>query len=149
MKSKQQKTHTISKLKQIIKDNNLVVKSQSYRLPGIEYAALVDEGIFEGERFEVQAVGGCYAIVSNFDGGTYLLEPYNETDKMKLSPKGGYTRVEIETPNGKKVVGSALCSPRDNYDHKFGFALALGRAIRKLDLKQRRTSNSYTLTTNV
>jgi len=50
-----------------------------------------------------------------------------------LSPKGGKTTVEITTPNKQHtVVAEAQCSMSDNFDHKLGNSIAVGRALQKL-----------------
>lgn len=44
------------------------------------------------------------------------------------SPKGGYTRVIIDSPNGDHFEGAAKCSNKDNYNKKLGVRIALGRS---------------------
>jgi len=41
--------------------------------------------------------------------------------------KGGSTHVIIDSPNGKRYEGLAICSKRDNYNKKLGVRIALGR----------------------
>lgn len=44
------------------------------------------------------------------------------------SPKGGHTRVIIDSPNGNHYEGTAICSKRDNYNKKLGVKIAIGRS---------------------
>lgn len=43
------------------------------------------------------------------------------------SPKGGFTKIVIDSPEGKHYEGEAWCSPKDNYNKKLGVRIALGR----------------------
>jgi hypothetical protein len=43
-------------------------------------------------------------------------------------PKGGYTKVVIDSPNGEHFVGDATCSSNDNYNKKLGLRIAIGRS---------------------
>lgn len=42
-------------------------------------------------------------------------------------PKGGFTRVVIDSPYGEHFEGEAKCSDKDNYNKKLGVRIALGR----------------------
>lgn len=42
---------------------------------------------------------------------------------------GGYTTVEITTPDNEILYGRADCSSFDNYNKRIGVAIALGRAL--------------------
>lgn len=44
------------------------------------------------------------------------------------SPKGGMTRVVIDSPDGKHFEGESFCSKKDNYNKKLGVKIALGRS---------------------
>lgn len=48
-----------------------------------------------------------------------------------LSGHGGETHVVITTPEGKNLIGVAKCSKKDNFNRKFGTALAIKRALEK------------------
>lgn len=43
------------------------------------------------------------------------------------SPKGGFTKVIIDSPEGNHYEGEAYCSKKDNYNKKLGVRIALGR----------------------
>lgn len=43
------------------------------------------------------------------------------------SPKGGFTKVIIDSPEGNHYEGEAHCSKKDNYNKKLGVRIALGR----------------------
>lgn len=43
------------------------------------------------------------------------------------SPKGGFTKIIIDSPDGRHYEGEAWCSPKDNYSKKLGVRIALGR----------------------
>jgi len=45
-----------------------------------------------------------------------------------LSPKGGRTKLVIDTPTGDHFEGEAVCSSQDNYNKKLGIRIALGRS---------------------
>jgi hypothetical protein len=42
---------------------------------------------------------------------------------------GGYTKVEVTTPEGDDLSGIAECSLRDQFNRKMGLNIALGRAL--------------------
>lgn len=44
------------------------------------------------------------------------------------SPKGGLTRVIIDSPTGEHFEGQSKCSKKDNYNKKLGVRIALGRS---------------------
>ena len=51
----------------------------------------------------------------------------------RLSAKGGYTRIDVTTPNNEvTVIGEAHCSLQDSFNRKLGNSIALGRALVKL-----------------
>ena len=44
------------------------------------------------------------------------------------SPKGGMTRVVIDSPDGNHYHGTSICSKKENYNKKMGVRIALGRS---------------------
>lgn len=59
-----------------------------------------------------------------------------EAEKFGYSPRlasltGGYTKVEITTPEGEDLAGIAECSLKDNFCRKTGRELAIERALAK------------------
>mgnify|MGYP006355039505 CR=1 FL=1 len=64
----------------------------------------------------------------------YKVRVYHQREKKgeNISPLGGATKVEITTPDGKDLVGEAICSKRDNYNKKVGAAIAIGRALKNV-----------------
>ena len=48
--------------------------------------------------------------------------------KHPKRPKGGSTRVIIDSPSGDHFEGEARCSDKENYDKKLGVRIALGRS---------------------
>lgn len=65
----------------------------------------------------------------------YKVRVYHARDfhNSVVSPKGGKTTIEITTPNKQHtVVAEALCSVEDNFNHKLGNSIAVGRALEKL-----------------
>jgi hypothetical protein len=53
----------------------------------------------------------------------------------EVSAKGGTTVIEITTPDKQHTVsGTAVCSLEDNFNHKTGNFIALGRALKELQL---------------
>jgi hypothetical protein len=51
----------------------------------------------------------------------------------RISPRGGFTAIELTTPDGKtSVAATAECSLKETFNRKIGNNIALGRAIKKL-----------------
>lgn len=42
--------------------------------------------------------------------------------------KGGSTEIVIDSPDGKRYHGTAICSKKENYNKKMGVRIALGRS---------------------
>lgn len=47
-----------------------------------------------------------------------------------ISNLGGYTVVQIRTPDGQEIEGKAICSNKENYNKKLGVKIAVGRALK-------------------
>ena len=58
-----------------------------------------------------------------------LSDDKKESIMEGLQGRGGETRVEILTPEGKEIWGGASCSIRDSYNKRTGVSLALKRAL--------------------
>jgi len=57
------------------------------------------------------------------------------SDYSELSARGGSTTIELTTPDKQHTVfGEAVCSLEDNFDHKVGNSIALGRALKELEV---------------
>ena len=55
-------------------------------------------------------------------------------EALEISARGGSTIIEVTTPDKKRnVIGESVCSVEDNFNRKVGNAIALGRALRKLE----------------
>jgi hypothetical protein len=54
---------------------------------------------------------------------------YQSSYAAWILPNGGSTVVELTTPDGVEVSGTAVCSEKDQYNRKLGLKIALGRAI--------------------
>jgi hypothetical protein len=55
-------------------------------------------------------------------------------DEKTLSSKGGYTRIDITTPDQQTTVfGIAKCSLKDSFNRKLGNEIALGRALTEFE----------------
>ena len=53
----------------------------------------------------------------------------------EVSARGGSTTIELTTPDKRYTVsGTAVCSLEDNFNHKTGNFIALGRALKELYL---------------
>lgn len=58
-------------------------------------------------------------------------------DSFSLSPKGGKTIARILDADGRLVAeGVAVCSAKDTFSRPLGRKIALGRALRALDLQR-------------
>ncbi len=53
----------------------------------------------------------------------------------EISARGGSTTIEVTTPDKLHTVsGMSVCSLEDNFSRKVGNQIALGRAIKELDV---------------
>lgn len=52
-----------------------------------------------------------------------------------INCKGGKTVVQIRTPDGEELEGTAVCSAKENYNKKLGTSIAIGRALKLRALK--------------
>jgi len=60
---------------------------------------------------------------------------YEKPDYI-LMAKGGTTEIEVTTPDGAQTVkGVAICSAEDCFNRKTGNQIALGRALKQLEVK--------------
>jgi hypothetical protein len=57
------------------------------------------------------------------------LRPVNQFEGEQPSLKGGKTRIEITTNDGKELAGEAICSTKDSFNRRLGISIALGRAL--------------------
>ena len=54
--------------------------------------------------------------------------------RKELSCKGGYTKIQITTPDlCTTVIGEAVCHEKDHFNRKIGNQIALGRALKELN----------------
>jgi hypothetical protein len=53
-----------------------------------------------------------------------------------IQNRGGSTTIEITTPEGVTAIGKAVCSLEDNFNHRVGNAIALGRALSQISVKK-------------
>ena len=56
-------------------------------------------------------------------------------EAIEILPRGGRTQVQITTPNGTEIEGSAICSKKDNYCKRTGVQKCIERALISLLLK--------------
>lgn len=49
-----------------------------------------------------------------------------------VETKGGLTKVEVTSPQGRTIEAQAQCNELDNYNRRLGVKIALGRAMAKL-----------------
>jgi hypothetical protein len=53
----------------------------------------------------------------------------------EVSARGGSTTIELTTPDKRYTVsGKSICSMEDNFNHKVGNSIALGRALKELEV---------------
>lgn len=57
-----------------------------------------------------------------------VLHYRNPSTTALYSPKGGKTRLIIDSPTGEHFEGEAICSKKDNYNKRLGIQIALGRS---------------------
>lgn len=60
-----------------------------------------------------------------------------ERESHPIDPRGGFTFIELETPDGKDIKTRADCSQKDNFNYEMGRRIALGRAFSLLDRAQK------------
>jgi hypothetical protein len=53
-----------------------------------------------------------------------------------ISNKGGSTTITVTAPSGASATGKAVCSLEDNFNHRIGNSIALGRALQQLTVKE-------------
>jgi hypothetical protein len=72
---------------------------------------------------------------NSFNGDLCDLYDFKESHCPNfISPMGGYNKIELTVPDGATVIGEAYCSKLDPYNRKIGNAIALGRAMKQLNL---------------
>ena len=49
---------------------------------------------------------------------------------LVAAARGGRTVIEITTPDGETLIGTARCSRKENFNKKLGVRIALGRALK-------------------
>ena len=58
----------------------------------------------------------------------------DEVEQTYFSPRGGLTEARIFDEHGNLVAtGSAVCSPKDQFNKRIGRMIALGRALQKVE----------------
>jgi len=63
----------------------------------------------------------------------HITKPTISGVRQILSNNGGQTIIEITTPCMQYTAsGTSVCSEKDNYNHRVGNSIALGRAWNKL-----------------
>lgn len=51
-------------------------------------------------------------------------------EQVDVYPRGGVTEVELLSPNGMTLKGTARCNPKEaSYNKKLGVKIAIGRAL--------------------
>lgn len=48
---------------------------------------------------------------------------------LYVLPRGGSTKVELKTPEGRELTGYSSCSSKDPFNRKLGLKIALNRAL--------------------
>lgn len=61
-----------------------------------------------------------------------VLHTRNYLPSGSTSCKGGSTTVEITTPDGNDISGTAKCRDDERFDRKIGLSIAIGRAFSSL-----------------
>lgn len=59
----------------------------------------------------------------------YELRTYHDDWQKYIKPKGGETKVEILTPDGKEFAASAVCSKKDVFCRRIGRETAILRIL--------------------
>ena len=58
------------------------------------------------------------------------------SDRFETHARGGSTTIELTTPDKSKTVfGKSVCSLEDNFNRKVGNSIALGRALKQLEVE--------------
>jgi hypothetical protein len=72
-----------------------------------------------------------YKVRVNHERNHKTIHKINGTQTV-VDARGGKTTIEVTTPNkAQTVVGQAVCSEEDNFNHKIGNQIALGRALQQ------------------
>ncbi len=80
------------------------------------------------KKFKVRVLH--FRFFKNF--AQFPMAVYKSEIKKGVSAKGGKTRIDVTTPEGKTVSGESICSIEDTFSRKLGNNIALGRALKKL-----------------
>jgi hypothetical protein len=65
---------------------------------------------------------------------SHILPDLSSDYDLKIDPRGGHTKVVLTDPTGRTVESIAKCSTQDNYSKKIGRDIALGRALKEINL---------------
>jgi hypothetical protein len=55
----------------------------------------------------------------------------------RIKPQGGYTYACVMDDSGRVANGMAVCSFKDNYNKKIGRQIAVGRAMKQLNVSRK------------
>jgi hypothetical protein len=55
----------------------------------------------------------------------------------KIEPRGGYTYARVTDDWGDGADGFAVCSRKDNFNKKIGRQIAVGRAMKQLNVSRK------------
>lgn len=62
------------------------------------------------------------------------LYPIHACRNENLSAKGGKTHIDVTSPENKTVSGEAVCRPDETFNRKLAIKIALGRALKSLQV---------------
>ena len=62
-------------------------------------------------------------------------QPIQKLRESKTPPesKGGITRIELTTPDGKDYQAEAKCSKQDSFNRRIGNQICLGRIFKQIE----------------
>lgn len=64
--------------------------------------------------------------------GQFVLRSEKEVNvyEYDIDSFGGYTKVEVTTPDNRELIGEAFCNYKDKFNRKLAVRIALGRALK-------------------
>lgn len=75
-----------------------------------------------------------HSRVSTTDGKLYPISTFKETGRQKeINAFGGQTVIQLTTKEGVNLEATSKCSPKDQFNRKFGVLKALGKLSGQLE----------------
>lgn len=89
------------------------------------------------EGYKVRISHSRYVLSYDGEDVKFELVPIKEIKEKEgnlksVWSKGGFTKIEVDTPDGQNIVGTAQCNLSDSFCRSLALKIALGRAFKNL-----------------